>query len=89
MTAFEQGVKEKMTDITARREELRKLVKRSIPEEHREHAKAEITELTRQLKELRSQLRLCGDIRDRSGHVAEKLRAVDKERTREREVRKK
>lgn len=89
MTAFEQGVKEKMTDITARREELRKLVKRSIPEEHREHAKAEITELTSQLKEMRSQLRLCGDIRDRSSHLAEKLQIIDKERTKEREVRKK
>ena len=89
MAAFEEKIRTEMETITSRREELRKLVKRSIPEEHREHAKAEITELTRQLKKLRSDLKLCSDIKDRSGIVEEKLQAVDRERQREREVRKK
>ena len=39
--------------------------------------------LTGELREYRSDLKLCKDIRDRSGMLDEKLAVIDKERGRE------
>lgn len=77
----------RMYSLGAERDELRKLVKRSIPEDAREDARERITGLTDKIKELRSERKLCEDIRDRSGLLEEKLQAIDKERLKGKEVR--
>ena len=81
------GLWEKMKTVTAKRDELRTYSRRAIPEEEREQVRAEITSLTSQLKELRKEVRLCGDIKERSHHMEENMEAIDKERGQSREVR--
>jgi len=76
-----------MYSLGAERDELRKLVKRSIPEDAREDARERIAGLTAAIKDLRSERKLCEDIRDRSSLLEEKLQAIDKERLKGREVR--
>ena len=73
----------RMYSLTQEREKLRRLVKRSMPEESREEIRGKIKNLTSELRKYRSDLKLCEDIRDRSGMLDEKLAVIDKERGRE------
>ena len=70
----------RMYSLTQEREKLRRLVKRSMPEESREEIRGKIKMLTGELRKYRSDLKLCEDIRDRSGMLDEKLAVIDKER---------
>lgn len=83
---FEKSIEGKMYSLTAERDELRKEVKRVIPEERRQAAKDRIAEVTSELRTLRSQKKLCADIKERSEVIEEKLAVIDKERERGREV---
>lgn len=74
-------------DLMDRRTELRKMAKRSIPEEQKEEVKNRITDLTDQIKRLRSDLKLINDIAERSGTLEEKVREVDRERNRKELIR--
>ena len=47
-------------------------------------AKDRIKDLTAEIRELRHELKVCGDIQQRSGHVRENLAAIDRDRLRER-----
>lgn len=69
-----------INDLMSRRTELRKMAKRNIPEEQREALKDKITDLTDQIKRIRSELKLIDDIADRSGTLEEKVKEVDRER---------
>ena len=70
----------RMDVISGERDELRKVVKRKVPDEEKARAKERITELTSEMKDIRSRLKLCDDIRERSGIMEEKVRELDKER---------
>lgn len=80
---YEKSIEGRMFSLTAVRAELRKEAKRSISEEQRENVKEKISKLTADLRTLRSEKKLCEDIRDRSGMLEEKLAAIDRERGRE------
>ena len=80
---YEKSIEGRMFSLTAVRAELRKEAKRSISEEQREDVKDKISKLTADLRTLRSEKKLCEDIRDRSGMLEEKLAAIDRERGRE------
>lgn len=67
-----------------RRDELRKVIKRVLPESEIENAKAEITELTAGIKNLRRELKVCRLIEERSGHVRENMEIIDRDRRKER-----
>ena len=88
LAAYEKMLAEKIEALTSERDEMRKLVKRAVPEDEKEKAKAKISELTSNIKEIRKELKLCEDIKARSGHIENNLQTVDKERTRRKEVRK-
>jgi len=83
---FEKSLEGKMYSLNAERDELRKEVKRVIPEERRQAAKERIAQVTSELRSLRSQKKLCADIKERSEVIEEKLAVIDKERERGREV---
>ena len=87
LLSYMDGLWEKMKTVTAKRDELRTYSRRAIPEEEREQVRKVITSLTSQLKELRKEVRLCGDIKERSHHMEENMEAIDKERGQSREVR--
>lgn len=74
-----------MQALSERRDELRKVIKRVLPEAEIENAKVEITELTSEIKSLRRELKVCRQIEERSGHVRENLEIIDRDRRKERE----
>lgn len=82
LAAHVESLGSEMASLSSRRDELRRFVKRSIPEQEREEGKAEIRRLTEKIRKIRSELKLCEDIRERSGVLAEKVAVIDAERQR-------
>ena len=74
-------------NLFAKRDELRKIARRVMPEESRAEIKKEITELTGKLKALREEIKLSEDIRERSDTIKEKLKTMEKEQEQRKEVR--
>ena len=84
---FVEGRKEEMNALIEERDELRKEIRRVLPEEVIEKKKGEITLLTAKLKELRDEVRLAEDIPERSEKMEEKMEAIEKDE-KKKEVRK-
>lgn len=74
-------------NFSARRDELRKVARRVMPEESRAEIKKEITELTEKLKALREEIKLSEDIRERSDKLKENIEKIDKEQEQRKEER--
>ena len=66
------------------RDELRRTMRRVLPESEISDAKGRIKYLTAEIRELRHELKVCGDIQHRSGHIRENLAVIDRDRMRER-----
>ena len=83
-----ERIRKRSEEIMRRRQQLRNQVKRkTTPEEEKVQAKAEIAELSGQLKNLRREAKLCENIRQRSHQMDERLTAVDREREERKKVR--
>ena len=74
-----------MADITSRRDELRKKARRTLPEAEVTKTKDEIKQLTTELRKLRKEVKVCEQIRERSGHVKKNLDIIDHDRQKEKE----
>ena len=85
LSSHQEKVEERMADITARRDELRKKARHVLPEQEIKQTKDEILQLTAELKQLRREVKVCEQIRERSGHVRENLEIVDRDRRKEKE----
>ena len=85
LSSHQGKVKEKIADITARRDELRKKARRMLPEAEVTKTKEEIKQLTTELRQLRREVKVCEQIRERSAHVKENLDIVDSDRQKEKE----
>lgn len=75
----------KMKELGAERDELRLKAKRVLPEAETAAAKEGVKELTAKMRGLRHELKVVGEIRERSGHVRENLKIIDRDRQREKE----
>ena len=75
----------KMNKLGSERDELRKISKRSLPESEILKAKDGVRELTAEIRRIRHELKVCSEIKERSGHISENLRIVDRDRQREKE----
>ena len=73
------------SDISARRDELRQKLRRKMPVEEGAQSREQIRKLTAELKDTRKELKLCRDIRERSGQVERNLETVIEDRTRGKE----
>ena len=83
-----ERIRKRSEEIMRRRQQLRNQVKRkTTPEEEKVQAKAEIAELSGQLKNLRREAKLCENIQQRSHQMDERLTAVDREREERKKVR--
>lgn len=71
--------------VSTRRDELRQKLRRKMPEEEDAKCREQIRELTAELKEARKELKLCRDIRERSGQVERNLETVLDDRSRGKE----
>ena len=75
----------KMADISAKREELHRKVRRKLPEGETTKTKEEIIQLSTELRQLRREIKVCDQIRERLGHVRENLDIVDRDRQKQKE----
>ena len=80
MESIEGSIKEHSLD----RDDFRRTARRVLPESEISDAKGRIKYLTAEIRELRHELKVCGDIQHRSGHIRENLAVIDRDRMRER-----
>jgi len=85
LSLHQERAEKKMADISARRDELRKKARRVLPETEITETREEIKMLTTQLKQLRREVKVCEQIRERSGHVRDNLVLIDRDRKKDRE----
>ena len=75
----------KMQELSSQRDERRLIAKRVLPAAETDKAREEAKELTREIRELRHEAKVCREVQDRSGHVRENLEIVDWDRQKEKE----
>lgn len=85
LARYMEGLDKKELRLTSERDELRKKIKRRIPEDQKEALRVKVKEFTGELRKIRKERKLCEDIRDRSEQIERKLDQVDREK-KEREV---
>lgn len=79
-----EKIEAKIADLTADRNDLRNVIRRVKPDVDIDQGKARIAELTAEIKDLRRELRISGQVQERSGHIRENLEIIDRERQAER-----
>lgn len=79
------GMEERIVSLSADRDELKRVTRRVLPETEVEQARSDMKDRTAEIRELRHELKVCRDIRERSCHVRENLEIVDRDRAKERE----
>ena len=80
-----KSLMEDYSSISAQRSELRQKLRRKMPVEEGAQSREQIRKLTAELKDTRKELKLCRDIRERSGQVERNLETVIEDRTRGKE----
>lgn len=80
-----KSLMEDYSSISAQRSELRQKLRRKMPVEEEAQCREKVRELTAELKDTRKELKLCRDIRERSGQVERILETVIEDRTRGKE----
>lgn len=80
-----KSLMEDYSSISAQRSELRQKLRRKMPLEEEAQCREKVRELTAELKNTRKELKLCRDIRERSGQVERNLETVIEDRTRGKE----
>lgn len=78
---FAKGLEEELATLTGKRVEPRNKYRRETSPETKQKLKEEIAGLTSELRSIRSELKLCEDIKERSGIIEEKLNTIDIERS--------
>ena len=81
-----EAAKSAMKTLGNQRDELRRFVKRVGPVHEIEAARAEIAELTSEIKKLRREVKVCKAIEERSDELAKKLQIVERETRRKEEM---
>lgn len=79
-----ENIGERMTELGNERDELRRKVKRALPQAEIDKARDGMKELTSEIRGLRHELKVCREVQERSGHVRNNLEIIDKERDKER-----
>jgi hypothetical protein len=79
-----ENIGERMTELGNERDELRRKVKRALPQAEIDKARNGMKELTSEIRGLRHELKVCREVQERSGHVRNNLEIIDKERDKER-----
>ena len=77
-------LRSRMSEIGHERDELRLIAKRSLPAAEITKARESVKKLTAEIRQLRHELKVCGEIQERSDHVRENLGIIDRDRERER-----
>ena len=85
LSVLMEKLEAEMAGLGQERKELRMKAKRMLPEAEIMKAREQMKELTSEIRRLRHELKVCGDIQERSDHVRENLEIIDRDRKREKE----
>ncbi len=77
---FREERQQEIWQLSAHRNELRRILRTKAGQEQPEKIRKEISELTQKIRKLRMEVALCDGIAERSGLIREKLQAIQKER---------
>ena len=80
LAGHRQKLEARIESLEESRYQLRLNVKRKVPEEEKSFCKGRIADISKELKELRNELKLVKDIEARSPAMEEKLKEIEKER---------
>ena len=83
LAGHRQKLEARIESLEEKRYELRLNVKKKVPEEEKSLCKGRIADISKELKELRHELKLVKDIEARSPAMEEKLKEIEKERHKE------
>ena len=84
LSVLMENIEGRMKELSLDRDEQRRMTRRVLPESEINDAKDKVKDLTAEIRKLRHELKVCGDIQERSDHVRENLAVIDRDRTRER-----
>ena len=73
----------KMTDLLSDRNKMRNKARRDLPESEKADARDKAMELTTEIREFRRELKICGQVKERSAHLRENLEIIDRDRQHE------
>ena len=73
----------KMTDLLSDRNKMRNKARRDLPESEKADARDKAMELTTEIREFRRELKICGQVKERSAHIRENLEIIDRDRQHE------
>ena len=79
-----EKLEEKKQALLHDRNDMRNKARRNLPESETIAAREKAMELTTEIKEIRRDLKVCAQIKERSGHVRDNLEIIDRDRQRER-----
>ena len=78
-----ENIEAKMQSLLSDRNDMRNMARRDLPESEKTEAREKAMELTTEIRELRRELKVCGQVQERSSHVKENLEIIDRDRQRE------
>ncbi|MBP3897145.1 MAG: hypothetical protein J6D57_04835, partial [Mogibacterium sp.] len=73
----------KMTDLLSDRNKMRNKARRDLPESEKADARDKAMDLTTEIREFRRELKICGQVKERSAHIRENLEIIDRDRQHE------
>ncbi len=79
-----EKLEEKKQALMHDRNDMRNKARRDLPENETIAARKKAMELTMEIKELRRDLKVCAQVKERSGHVRDNLEIIDRDRQLER-----
>ena len=79
-----EKIETKITGLTADRTEMKNRIRRVRPDIDTDQGREQIAELTAEIRKLRKELKVCGQVQERSGHLRDNLEIIDRERQTER-----
>ena len=79
-----EKLEEKKQALLYDRKDMRNKARRDLPESETIAAREKAMELTTEIKEIRRDLKVCAQIKERSGHVRDNLEIIDRDRQLER-----
>ena len=79
-----EKLEEKKQALLHDRNDMRNKARRDLPENETIAARKKAMELTMEIKELRRDLKVCAQVKERSGHVRDNLEIIDRDRQLER-----
>ena len=76
LESHRQSTEQQLTILDTARAQFRAKLRRKLPQSELEQTRKELTDLSKQMRELRKELKLCDAVEERSAEMQKKLKIV-------------